>query len=247
MAAIPSFDCRRCALFLDFDGTLVEIAPRPCDVFVEPRTRALLGLLADLTGGAVAIVSGRPIEEIDMFVAPLRLAVAGSHGAELRATPDAELERAEGSELLRTSCGPINVFAARHDLLVEQKAGAISLHYRNRPEHGGDAIALVEGLAAGDDRLRVIDGNMVVELALAGTTKGSALEYMLERPPFAGRTPIAVGDDATDEDAFAAALGRGGQAVKVGMGPTFAPHRAKDVAAVHSWLERNIREAGVTP
>lgn len=244
MTAPISFDCRRSALFLDFDGTLVEIAARPDNVVLRPRTRELLEALGELTAGAVAIVSGRPLAEIDAFLAPLDLPAAGSHGAELRGRSAAQPIYAEGVEHLETVREPIRRFAERHGLLAEEKVGAISLHYRSHPEHGPEALALCLELARDDAEFRVIDGDMVVEVALAGVDKGYALEHLLEQPAFADRVPVAVGDDATDEDAFRAALRLGGQALKVGKGPTAAQHRLSDVEAVHRWLECIIRDAG---
>ena len=244
MAAPLLFDCRRCALFLDFDGTLVEIAPHPDDVVLLPRTRELLGVLAELTGGAVAIVSGRPLAQIDAFLAPLKLPAAGSHGAELRRKASGELTLADGVQLLEHARDPVRRFAERHGLLVEQKTGAISLHYRSHPEHRDQALALCRDLADGDDGVRVIDGDMVVELALADVDKGFAVEHLMEQAPFAGRAPVVLGDDATDEDAFAAVQALGGHAIKIGDGPTGARHRMPDVSAVHDWLEDVVREAG---
>lgn len=227
----------RTAFFLDFDGTLVEIAARPEDVVVAPRTRAVLARLSAATNGALAIISGRELADIDRFLAPLRLAAAGSHGAELRAAPGAAAEEAEGHAVLHRAAEDLAAFAGRHGLLLEHKRGALSLHYRSHPEHGDAARALVARIAAGTPELRTIDGNMVAELALAGFDKGRAVERLLETPRFAGRMPVVAGDDTTDEDAFVAALRRGGVAIKVGAGRTAAGHRARDTAAFLDWLE----------
>lgn len=229
-------DADSTAFFLDFDGTLVDIVARPQDVVLTHRTRAVLTELMELTGGAVALISGRELADVDALVAPLRLPAAGSHGSELRLLPGGPVEEAEGHAALHRAEPGIAAFAERHGLLLERKRGALSLHYRSHPEHGEEARALVARLANDTAELRIIDGNMITELALAGFDKGKAVARMLEAPPFAGRRPVVAGDDTTDEDAFAEALRRGGIAIKVGEGETAADCRAADTGAFLDWL-----------
>lgn len=230
------------AFFLDFDGTLVDIVARPQDVVLEARTRAVLGDLMALTGGAVALVSGRELADLDALVAPLELPAAGSHGSELRLVPGGPVDEAEGHAALHRAEPEIGAFAEAHGLLLERKRGALSLHYRSHPELEEEARALVARLAEGTDELRTIDGNMITELALAGFDKGKAVARMLASPPFAGRTPLVAGDDTTDEDAFAEVLRRGGIAIKVGRGETCAGCRAADTGEFLDWLAEIARD-----
>ncbi|MEL6235092.1 MAG: trehalose-phosphatase [Pseudomonadota bacterium] len=250
MARLPELTARH-ALFLDFDGTLVEIAPRPEDVVLAPDTRAALGALSRALGGAVAVISGRDIAVIDAHLAPLVLPVAGSHGAERRmhdgrtqraeadpAAPDrtaldrAALDRAA----LDRAAAKMADFAAPHDLQVEKKHGAVTLHFRAKPGLEADAMALARDLAAKESALRLIPGKMVAELALAGHDKGGALRAYMAEPPFAGRVPLMAGDDTTDEDAMAVAMDTGGTAIRIGAGESKAPHRAADTATFLAWM-----------
>ncbi|MEM9197709.1 MAG: trehalose-phosphatase [Pseudomonadota bacterium] len=235
MARLPQLTAQH-ALFLDFDGTLVEIAPRPEDVVLAPATRGALGALSRALGGAVAVISGRDIAVIDAHLAPLVLPVAGSHGAERR-MHDGQTQRAAADPAaLNRAAAKMADFAAPHDLQVEKKRGAVSLHFRAKPNLEHDAMTLARDLAANDIALRLIPGKMVAELALAGHDKGDALRAYMAEPPFAGRVPLMAGDDTTDEDAMAAAMDAGGTAIRIGAGDSKAPHRAPDTAAFLEWM-----------
>ena len=236
MTPPATLDPRTTAFFLDFDGTLVEIVARPQDVVLAERTRATLTGLLELTGGAVALISGRELADLDALVAPLQLPAAGSHGSELRLVPGGPVDEAEGHAGLHRAEPELAAFAETHGLLLERKRGALSLHYRSHPELEDEARALTARLAEGTQELRTIDGNMITELALAGFDKGKAVARMLAAPPFAGRRPVVAGDDTTDEDAFAEALRRGGIAIKVGGGETCADCRVPNTGAFLDWL-----------
>ncbi|MEM9047315.1 MAG: trehalose-phosphatase [Pseudomonadota bacterium] len=235
MTALPDLTARH-AVFLDFDGTLVDIAPRPEAVVLQPRILRALAALKAALDGAVAIVSGRDMAVIDRYLAPLQLPVAGSHGSQRRSA-DGSVHRLAGERsALTDASAALQAFAAAHGLLVEEKEGSVSLHYRAKPVLEHAALALARRIARQDDRLRLVPGKMVAELALAGHDKGAALDAYLREPPFAGRTPLMAGDDTTDEDAFAAAIAAGGAAIKIGPGATRATHRAADIARFHAWL-----------
>jgi len=226
------------ALFLDFDGTLVEIAMTPDAVVIPLKLRPILAECVDTFDGAVAIVSGRPIEVLDTMLAPLRLPAAGLHGLELRmadGTVEEVAHRTEGLAGLRTRFGSL----AREDprLVVEDKGSSLALHYRRAPERERELGDLVAGAVRRDTGYHVMQGKMVLEVRPAHADKGTAVDRFLETPPFSGRTPVMAGDDITDEDAFAAANRRGGISVKVGAGETEATCRVPDVAALHDWLE----------
>ncbi|MFO1067031.1 MAG: trehalose-phosphatase [Geminicoccaceae bacterium] len=240
---------RAIALFLDFDGTLVEIAPTPDAV--RPAD-GLTGLLDDLRThlqGAVAIVSGRPVAEIDRWLAPLRLAVAGQHGMELRPADGAGGAPGRAPELDPVRQALAGLSTRHPGLAVEDKGLAVAVHYREAPLLADLVLALTERLQLeGEGRIARIPGKMVVELLPAGGGKGGAIERFLAAAPFAGRLPVFLGDDVTDEDGFAAVNRLGGVSVLVGAArATAAGHRLDDVAAVHAWLGALARAASDSP
>lgn len=230
------------ALFLDFDGTLAALAPRPELVDVDGQVISLLSRINDCLDGAVAIITGRPISEIDGFLHPLTLPAAGLHGLEWRKTADAEPVRAEASpdlHYLRQSVEASGLLAG--GVMLEDKGAAIALHYRAVPHLVGALDAHLAGVLAGLPGLHVLRGKMVMEAKPSTHDKGLALRRFMDLPPFSGRVPVFAGDDVTDEDAMAAALALGGSALKVGEGPTCATARLPDVAAVTDWLAQQVR------
>lgn len=230
------------AYFLDVDGTLIDLAATPDAVRVD---QALLGLLVRLhraCGGALALVSGRSLADLDRRLAGLDLPIAGQHGFERRDAagmlhmpqpappPRAAVDAVLGPEL------------AKHPaLLLEDKGHSLALHYRRAPDLGGQARRIMGMLAAVlGDGYALRTGKCVVELTPAGAEKGDAIAAYLAEPPFAGRRPVFIGDDVTDEHGFAEINRLGGLSIKVGPGPTHAGHRLADVAAVHAWLNRAL-------
>lgn len=228
------------ALFLDFDGTLVDLAATPDAVRPPPELRPLLADLRRLLGGALAIISGRRLESVDRFLAPLRLAGAGLHGAQLRLQPETDPgdPRLEALEPLRAALEARFGDDAR--VLVEDKGAAIALHYRRAPERGAECEQLLRALAQ-EHGLDVISGHAVVEARPPGIHKGVGLRRLAEQTPFSGRCPWFAGDDRTDEDAIAAVQALGGWGVHVGPGETAARYRLAGVAEVHRWLDRSRR------
>lgn len=245
----PSADIARipdgpCALFLDVDGTLIEIAPTPSAVVVEPGLPPLLARLAHRLEGALALVSGRPVAALDELFHPYRFAAAGIHGLERRdagghwhfvgASPEA-LEPARA--VLRAAVERMPRF------LFEDKGRSVALHYRLAPEQEEAAFAAVrEAAALAPPDVHVQRGHYVVELKSRAATKGTAVERFMEEAPFRGRTPLVIGDDITDEDAFSYAESVGGKAIEVGhrrpAGENDAParHVLPDPRAVRAWL-----------
>ena len=226
------------ALFLDLDGTLVEIAPTPDAVRPARRLLPLLETVSRRLGAAMAVVSGRSILQIDRILAPLVLPAAGLHGLERRSasgahSPPPALPRYDE---LRTA---LRTFAADcPGLMLEDKGAALALHYRARPELGAAAAAAVEtALGGGRAGIAVQHGKAVVELRPEGADKGMAVAAFMSEPPFAGRRPVFAGDDITDEAAFRAVRAQGGVTVRVGRAAaTAAEWSLADVAAVHAWL-----------
>lgn len=228
-----------CALFLDFDGTMVDIAPQPQDVHVPNELIAVVEQLRDYLGGAVAVISGRPIEQIDAFLDPLRIAVAGVHGAERRgadgrtellATHPLELVEREASRLAQ----------AHPALLVENKRGSLALHYRQAPELEALCLDTMERAVQASPGLTLLRGKMVAEAKPGGASKGKAIEAFLRDPPFAGRTPVFIGDDITDEVGFSTVQRLGGMGIKVGEGATVAWRRLPNPAALRGELEAAV-------
>jgi len=225
------------AFFFDLDGTLIDIAETPDDVVVPPDLTRLLSRLAALTDGAVAIVSGRAIATIDRLLAPLELPAAGAHGAELRGpNGEAAVVTTEGIEAVRER---LLRFARRHPAIrVEDKGVAFAVHYRADPTLRPIVEEAVRRAVAAHPDLHLQPGKMVYEVHAAGIDKGRALAAFMREPPFAGRVPVAVGDDLTDEGMFVEAARLGGITVAVGtdLSGTAASLGLPDPAAVRNWL-----------
>ena len=237
----PRLDWRTHAVFLDVDGTLAPIVPRPEQAAVSPETRAAVAWLIEATGGALAVLSGRDLADLDRMLAPLRPPAAASHGV-VRRDGRGNVRRDEGAAgRLAAAAERMEQFAGPRDLLIERKAGAVTVHYRNHPDAGDAARALVDEIVAGSQGLRAIHGNMVSEVAVAEANKGHALEAFMAEPPFAGRTPFVAGDDTTDEDAFEAAQRLGGLALKIGEGPSAARLRVAEIGGFLDWLHAAAR------
>ena len=231
------------ALFLDIDGTLVELAPRPGDIDVPAALLDTLTRLHAHLGGAAMLVTGRALADVDVLFAPLRLPAAGVHGAEWRRIVDGPIEqRFDGAADLRPVVAAFEAFAAADPgLIVEDKAAAVTLHYRAAPAYGAAARAVAEAAAAGAG-VELLAGKMMFEIKLRATTKGTIVDEIMRDPLFAGRQPLFVGDDVTDEAGFAAVNARGGISVRVGPPPpgiarTFAHWQCDGVAAVRRWLD----------
>jgi trehalose 6-phosphate phosphatase len=224
------------ALFLDFDGTLVELAEAPDAIAVPGELDGLLERLTARLDGRLAIVSGRALFDLDRHVRIPAVAMSGSHGLELRLS-DGRLVSAERPSALDEARDEIVRFAAGYEgLLVEEKPASVALHFRRAPEREEEVDALVEALAARTG-LVVQRGKMVAELRPAGADKGDALRALLREPGFAAARPWFVGDDLTDEHAFEAAAELGGAGVLVGPPrATAARYRLEGVAEVAAWL-----------
>ncbi|MBU1213141.1 MAG: trehalose-phosphatase [Alphaproteobacteria bacterium] len=226
------------ALFLDFDGTLVEIAEHPDAVKLDIATKTALAILASRLGNAVAIITGREIEVIDRMIAPLQLPVAGIHGLQRRNSsddfPSARNTTADFVDILKARLAPLVEREA--GLILEVKACSVALHYRARPELQQICLEACEDAIADLTDIELKRGKMVLEAKPDTANKGTAiLDYMSE-PPFLGRTPWFAGDDVTDEDAFDVVNRLGGVSIKVGPGETVATHSAESTAGFLNWL-----------
>lgn len=228
------------ALFLDFDGTLVELAERPELVTVPPGLPSMLTRLEHRLGGALAIVTGRSLDVVDAFLAPARLPTAAAHGTEGRAAGGASFgPSARDSEAVERIVERLAPLVAREPrLLLEKKAGAASLHFRQAPELEALCREAMDTAITGEMGFEVVDGKCVLEARPAGIDKGTAILRLMQQPPFRGRLPVFFGDDRTDEDGFDAMRTVGGIAVKVGRGATSAAYRIPSVSGVLQLLAR---------
>lgn len=237
---LPALQPQEDALFLDFDGTLVPIAPRPDAVEVPPGLEPLLGQLHGLSQGAVALVSGRALAELRAFLPGFAGALAGSHGAELAAEglaacPDATAAAAAAQPGLDQLHRATAAFAAQHGLLAEAKPHGVALHFRAKPQAEPLALAFIREAGARHG-LAVQPAKMAYELRPAHARKDGALARLMDLPAFRGRRPVYLGDDTTDEPALAWAEARGGYGIKIGPGETQARHRLAGPEQVLAWL-----------
>lgn len=236
-AALPPF-AADWAFFLDIDGTLLEHADRPDAVKVDVAMRRLLADLNEGAAGALALISGRSVADIDGLFAPLVLPAAGQHGAERRDASGGMHRHAFDAAPVRRAAERLRAYAAAHPGLVfEDKGQNLALHFRLAPQLEGDASALMEEAVSGlGDAFELQRGKMVLEIRPGGRDKGSAIAEFMAEPPFRGRTPVFIGDDLTDEFGFGVVNDLGGISVKVGEGPSRARWRIADAAAVRAWL-----------
>lgn len=225
------------ALFLDLDGTLVEIQDRPGDVRASSELRELLRRVSDRMSGAVAVITGRSLGDLGEIIGGAVDYAAGVHGFEIQ----------RGNRISRDQIEISQLEAARDDVrrlleennlapLVEDKHASLALHYRQIPA-AEEVIQRIARDVAATHGLRVLQGKMVVEIIATARTKGHAVTVLMAAPPFLGRTPVAIGDDRTDEDAFTAAKRMGGFGILVGEPrPTGADYVLPNTSAVALWL-----------
>ncbi|UIL53941.1 MULTISPECIES: trehalose-phosphatase [Pantoea] len=239
--AFPTLDGGLYAFFFDVDGTLAAIQSRPEAVFIPEQVVDQLQQLSALSQGALALVSGRPIEQLDALAAPWRGPAAGVHGAERR-DADGEMQRislpVEVEQELRTELQ--NAMALWPGTQLEIKGMAFALHYRQAMQHEQDVMRLAEQSVKRFPGLALQPGKCVVEIKPLGIDKGAAIRDFMQQVPFAGRIPVFIGDDLTDEKGFLAVNAMQGISIKVGEGSTQARYRLNNVEAVYGWLERTL-------
>ena len=237
-AAVPLLP-GNAALYLDFDGTLVEFAPTPEQIVIDDSLPALLAALTAALGGALAILTGRQLAAIAALIAPVTLTGAGLHGAELRPRPGITISRGEPAAVAALVRRLRARFGDDPRLLIEDKEFSVALHFRRAPDRAAECREVMREYAPA--RLfDVIGGSEVIEARPRGADKGMALRSLANLAPFAGRLPVYVGDDLTDEDGIVAAQDLGGFGVKIGGGESAARHRLPDVPAAHRWLRASL-------
>jgi trehalose 6-phosphate phosphatase len=228
------------AYFFDIDGTLVDIAPTPSEIHLARDLHAAILRLHTATDGALALISGRSIANIDSIFGGVRLPVAGQHGLERRDHRGNITRHDAISEELQIARDGLDRAVTRHrGLMLEDKGLSLALHYRAAPALASFAHRIVRAIAdeVGPD-YTVLRGKRVVELKPSGRDKGVAVRDFMSEKPFKGRTPVFVGDDVGDEYGFAVVNELGGHSIKVGRGTTRARWRLRDVRAVKAWLDR---------
>jgi len=227
------------ALLLDVDGTLVDIAPRPSEVRVSDELRQTLQRLNELTGGAVALVSGRPIHDVDALFAPLVLSVVGGHGAEVRVVARGEVKEQITPPLDAALRARVRALAGG-GIIVEDKGYSLAVHFRLAPdkEPAVRAALAAERAALPPGTVELLDGKAMAEIKQPGLSKGTGVRALMQQAPFAGHRPIFIGDDVTDEDAAAVMPEFGGIAYAVSRDLPGATRMFETPAEVRQWLAR---------
>lgn len=241
--AFPPASCVYWAYFLDVDGTLIDIADTPDAVCVNTELLDLIARLHRESGGAVALVSGRSLSDLESRLGMLRLPMAGQHGLERRNAAGRLWIHAAPPAAKCAIKGALEPVLARHPgLLLEDKGLTLALHYRLAPHLAAYVHRLMVRLAdAANAGLEVQRGKRVVEVKPSGVDKGTAVAEYLAESPFRGRRPVFIGDDLNDEHGFAEVNKLDGISIKVGKGGSCARFRLPDVAAVRRWLGDALR------
>jgi trehalose 6-phosphate phosphatase len=236
----PLLPAEETALFFDFDGTLVPFGGgRDAGPWMATDLPELLERARRRLGGALAIVTGRAIAELDDLIAPTRLAVAGTHGVEVRSTPAGDRHVAAEPTGLAELTETVAAWAADHPgLIVLKKPLSVVVIYRDRPDLGPAIVAMAEAVSAAYPAFAAEPQRLLIEIKPVGADKGSGIARLMAEPQFAGRRPVFFGDDRPDEAGFAVVNAMGGVSVKVGPGETAATHRFADPESVVAWLRR---------
>ncbi len=231
------------ALFLDVDGTLLDIAARPDEARVPSGLRETLAALSHALGGALALVSGRAIANVDRLFKPLRLPVAGQHGAELRRAPDTAIRRLGREVDFEPLRAPLERFASTWPgILIEWKGQSVAVHCLAARGSRGELGAVLADAAQKLDGIELMDSRSGFDLKVRAVSKGTAVEWFMVEPPFRGRLPVFAGDDVTDEGGFAAALLHQGFAIRVGKaGQSLARLRVAQPADFRAWLAQSVQ------
>jgi trehalose 6-phosphate phosphatase len=243
---LPNLDLRQYAILLDIDGTILDLAPSPQQVQVPADLRQTLERLGELTEGALALVSGRPLANIDLIFAPLKLAAIGGHGAEWRAAPGAQVSsrtRPLDPDLKRKLAA---VCEFGPGVVAEDKGYSFALHYRLAPDQAeavrAAAAAICAEAKAGT--IEILLGKSVVEIKAAGISKANAVRDLMAIAPFAERKPIFIGDDITDEPVFAVVTQFGGLGFSVGRVDAAVTGRFATPQSVRRWLAQLAANRG---
>lgn len=237
VSSVPPLLSGNLAFFFDLDGTLAEIKPHPDQVYIPAAVRTLLQKMSVMSNGALALISGRSMSELDRLATPFHFPLAGVHGAERRDINDkthvVTLPEPVVKALQQQLSEALLPFPGTE---IEAKGMAFALHYRHAPEAADAILELAKSMTLRYPELALQPGKCVVELKPLGIDKGAAIRAFMQEAPFAGRTPIFIGDDLTDEAGFKQVNALGGLTIKVGAGVTSAHYRLANVRMVYHWL-----------
>jgi trehalose 6-phosphate phosphatase len=239
--AAPSLvpNLQECAILLDVDGTILDLAPTPPEVWVPPTLRHAMARLTERTGGALALVSGRSLSDLDLLFSPLQLPAIGGHGAEFRPHIGGKLDYRQpvplGAALKRRFA---RVAEIGPGILIEDKGYAIGLHYRLAPDLEEEVNEAVARACAEDPAapIEILRGKFVLEIKQVGFNKGTGVRELMRYPPFIGRHPIFIGDDVTDESVFEIMAEFDGLAFSVGRKVAGVNGHFEKPEAVRGWL-----------
>jgi trehalose 6-phosphate phosphatase len=239
---------RECAILLDIDGTILDFAPSPQQVLVPADLRQTLVRLNELTGGALALVSGRALADIDRIFSPLKLAAIGGHGAEWRTASGGKItSRAQPlGAALKQQLGTLRALGP--GVLAEDKGYSLALHYRLAPDKAAAVRAAAEAICAEAEpgSVEILPGKFVVEIKPAGISKAKAVRELMDIKPFSKRKPIFIGDDVTDEPVFGVVARLGGLGFSVGEVAATVDGRFAQPQSVRAWLAQLAAGKGVT-
>jgi trehalose 6-phosphate phosphatase len=241
---------RECAILLDVDGTILDLAPTPREVWVPPSLRLTIAQLSESTGGALALVSGRSISDLDLLFAPLQLPAVGGHGAEFRPVGGDAPETGRQAPLAPALKRELAMIAGiGPGILVEDKGYSIALHYRLAPELAGTVRQEVTRICAENPSapIEILPGKSVIEIKQAGFNKGTGVRELMTYPPFADRHPIFIGDDVTDESVFEIMTELDGLAFSVGRKVAGVNGHFDEPEAVRGWLARLAHDGAKVP
>lgn len=247
MSNLPRLLTARSALFLDFDGTLADLARRPDAVEIHPELVALLHGLHQRLDGALALITGRARDDLEpMLASPWPWPAAFEHGAVRLSLHGGETSTSP-SGLARAVAAAEHLVARHGGLLLERKQTSMALHYRLAPTLEALCVDTLANAIADEPGLQLLRGKAVVEVKSILVSKGTAIEAFMQEAPFAGRVPVFAGDDVTDEAGFDVVQRLGGEGIKVGDGPTRAHHRCPSPDALRTWLADALLLPSTTP
>ena len=235
-----------CALLLDIDGTLLDMAPTPREVWVPPELATALGRLLQLTNGAMALVSGRSINDIDLIFAPMQFPAVGGHGAEMRLSPENESVASHAPPMDKELKRRLAAIAKLSPgILLEDKGYSLALHYRLTPHAEQASYDAVSAIRADlpNAPIEVLPGKFVCEIKHSGFTKATGVIELMNHAPFNGKRPVFLGDDVTDETVFAIMPGMKGLAFSVGRHAQGVDGHFGEPNDVRLWLSQLVKEA----
>jgi trehalose 6-phosphate phosphatase len=235
----PPLPSLQWCLFLDVDGTLIELTDSPLDTFADQGLKTLLGHVAERLGGALALISGRSIGYLDALFSPLKLPAAGLHGVERRKASGIMHGASFVDSQLTQARAAVNALVIAHPgISVEDKGRTLAVHYRMAPQHETAVRqALAEIAQPLGSNYHIQEGSMVLEIKPRGFSKATAIKAFMQEPPFSGRKPVFLGDDLTDQDGFKTVEDQGGISIAVGD-RVHGQYRFETVVAVRQWLQQ---------